>query len=91
MTVRELFREFAADRMRARDYHDRDVTLAWQAVRIYGLALAGKMPDLKSLMSDAAPAQTIQTYEEQLEALKMLSGMYGGKLITVVRPKKGAA
>ena len=87
MTVRELFREFAADRMRARDEFDRDTTLAYQVVKIYFQSTGdGKMPALDSLLSDKVTAPAVQTYDEQLGALKMLSEMFGGKLITLRRP-----
>jgi hypothetical protein len=93
MTVRELFREFAAERFRARDRFDRDTLQAWQVVRIYFQSMNDKkMPAIDSLMSDRAAAQPrVQSREEQLEALKMLSQMYGGKLITITRPAAPAA
>ena len=49
-TMRELYREFAAARLRLQDEENARITQAWQAVRIYAKAMRDKkLPKLASL------------------------------------------
>lgn len=77
MTVRELFREFAAARLRAEDDDRRNVTLAWQIVRIYIKTKANKrLPSLQELLQqNARPVK--QTPKQMEVMLSALSQKYG--------------
>jgi hypothetical protein len=75
--VRELFREFAAARLRAQDDHRRQITLAWHIVHVYVKTKANKrLPGLKELLRAADPPAP-QTAPQMFAALQVLSQQYG--------------
>jgi hypothetical protein len=77
MTIRELFREFAAARLRAEDDDRRSVTLAWHTVRIYIKTKANKrLPSLQELLRQTErPVK--QTPRQMFVALSAVSQKYG--------------
>lgn len=77
MTVRELFREFAAARLRAEDDDRRNVTLAWQIVRIYIKTKANKrLPSIDELLLHTQ--RPVKQSAKQMEGmLSVLSQKYG--------------
>jgi hypothetical protein len=83
--VRELFREFAAARLRAEDDDRRNVTLAWQIVRIYVRTKSQKrLPSLRELITDTARPAGAQSPTQMLGALEMLSQQHGIPIREVV-------
>lgn len=80
MTIRELFREFAALKDANDDQHDRDVILAY---RIEALHRTKTLPALSTLLSRRArPRQ--QSVATQRAMLEILSAQHGGQ----VRPHR---
>jgi hypothetical protein len=71
--------------LRVKDTSTRDTIQAWRVVQIWVKTQNDKrMPSLASLLEqDAKPK--IQSREEQFEAIKMLSQMYGGKIVELKR------
>ena len=87
MTIRELFREFAAARLRAEDTYRRDLTLAWQISRLHGALRSKRGLQPLSIYLDesarAVPAQ--QTYPQMRAVLRVLSESYGIPIRQVTR------
>lgn len=78
MTIRELFREFVVARRRLQDQANRDIALAWWAVRIYLITMnKKKLPDLQSLMVATTTGTPKQSPDAMRAALEMLSRRYG--------------
>lgn len=80
MSFRELYREFAAARLRRMDEMDRDVTVAWHVNRLKFEAQAKKrLPSLKSQLVDRGAVSNggRQTASQIRSALVVMSGMYG--------------
>lgn len=55
LTFRELSREFAAAALRARDDYNRDVTHAWNVVRIFVQTWNKRLPELEAQLQFETP------------------------------------
>lgn len=87
MTIRQLFREFTAARLRGRDDRNRDLLAAYQAVRIRVLTENHKqMPSLMDLL-EREPRKT--TFEDRKVQLELLAARFGGKVIEIGAPAHG--
>jgi hypothetical protein len=76
-TIRELFREFAAARLRRLDEENSRITLAWHGVRIYAQAMHDKrVPKLTRLLIREGPERP-QSAKQLVSALHVLSQQYG--------------
>lgn len=83
--MRELYREFAAARMRAKDEHVKSMALARNIVAIYAMSRAKKrVPSLQELVGDLGGPDKKQTVGQIRSALHVLSGQYGIPLATKV-------
>lgn len=73
-----MYREFAAARERARDDYRRDVTLAWNIVRVYIKTKNDKrMPSVQQLLGSEGRTKDRQNVAQLKSALTILSGQYG--------------
>lgn len=81
LTIRELYREFAAARLRAKDDYRRDVTLAVNIVAVYVKTKNDKrVPSVRSMLGPDA-GDTKPTPQQRVKqvhaALIVLSEQYG--------------
>lgn len=78
MTLRELYREFAAARKRELRQARRDVTVAWHTVRLWVEVKGRKrLPSLKSQLPKDGPTRGGQTGRQLRSMLGILSEQYG--------------
>lgn len=84
MTPREFDIEVSAAGQRRQDESDRDLVQAYHGVAFYTQAIAGKLPDLKTLLAKNRGARRKQTPAEQREVLRQLSAQYGIPLVETV-------
>jgi len=82
LTIRELFQEFAAARLRANDRHERDTVLAYQVVRIYVETMNKKrMPKLSALLNRTTAKIDPHTRRDKARAvLQMIAARAGTKV-----------
>lgn len=72
LTVRELYRAFAAENARRRDHANRDARLAWNIVSMYGyLKSKRRMPKLENYLvsSNSGKAQSSGALKGSLRVL----------------------
>lgn len=84
MTPREYDIEASAATKRWQDDSDRDLVQAYLGVAFYTQAMAGKLPDLKTLLARNRRGPHRQTPAEQRAVLQQLSAQYGIPLREVV-------
>ena len=61
--------ELEAATLRWTDTHRRDVSQAWHGVVFYSQALAGKLPDLATVLGQGRQRQSMDQMRAQLTAL----------------------
>lgn len=78
LTIRALYWEFAAHQLRSEDEANRDITLAWNGVRIYVKTMNGKkLPTLKTFLVGERGRSRPLTMAEQRANMEMLSAQMG--------------
>ncbi len=84
MTPREFQREIDAAVLRQKDDSEARMVQAWQTAAFWSQAQAGKLVDIRTLLSSNGRSRTGQTRDEQRHALEVLSAQYKIPLKTVV-------
>jgi hypothetical protein len=91
LSLRELWREFAAHRQRIEQKRQWQIVLAWEIerIRILTANAKGKMPDLKTLLEETATTHDDRPTPAQMTAQVALLSQYLGIPLRKAKRKKG--